>query len=87
MPLPLSVTPTGISPSAGPAPTSALDTSDKESTNAFVFQAGADAVAGKNSNNFNVHRYPHDIGSPSIPHYVMFYINIRKYFYIWIFNN
>ena len=78
IPLSLSVTPTGISPQTGPSPSNAFSTSDKESTNSFVFQAGADAVTGKNSNNLNVHRYPHDIGSDSIPHYVMFYINIRK---------
>ena len=76
----------GISSPVSPAPNQTFNAitpsnvppDSASDTNAAVFQAGADAVNGKNSNAFNVHRYPHDIGSPSIPHYVMFYINIRK---------
>lgn len=76
MTTPLATTNQGLSPSAGPPPSNTLNTA--ASTNAQVFQAGADAVTGKNSNNFNVYRYPHDIATSVQPHYVIFYINVRK---------
>lgn len=80
--IPLSVTPTGISPQTGSSPSNTLNTSTATGPfaldNAGVYQSGADAVTGKNTNNFNVFRYPHDIGSSEIPHYVIFYINVRK---------
>jgi hypothetical protein len=46
--------------------------------NDAVFQSGADAVTGKNSNLFNVWKYPFEIGTPEVPHYVMFYATVRK---------
>lgn len=78
---PFSTTKTGISPQTGPVPLSAQNISSSGpvgSSRFAVFQDGADAVTGKNTNTFTVHRYPQDIATNEIPHYVMFYVNVRK---------
>ena len=65
------------SPSSGNGPTFSTPTADQ--TNDAVFQAGANAVTGvAGDGNFNVWRYPQDIATAEIPHYVMFYATVRK---------
>lgn len=46
--------------------------------NRAVLQAAGANVTSPNRTDFNIHRYPSDVGSETHPHYVMFFITTRS---------
>jgi hypothetical protein len=50
----------------------------QETGNSDMFSIGGQSVANGSGNSFSITKYPRDVGSAEVPHYVIFYVNVRQ---------